>query len=250
VTESDWLTATDPQPLLDHLRSTDRLSDRKARLFAVACCRRIWHLLTHEWSQRAVEVAERYADGEASEGERGVAWSRAGEVATDFGRSARINDYSPSWLPEGWKPVAGPAEARRALPAAFAAKAALGGHHTVLPKAADWSADAAKMGGMPGDEREEQSRLLRDIFGPLPFRPVAVEDGWLAWNDGTVRRLAEAVYENRSLPGGTLDNARLAVLADALEEAGCGDAELLGHLRGPRPHVRGCWPLDLLLGKG
>ena len=55
---------------------------------------------------------------------------------------------------------------------------------------------------------------------------------------------------NRSLPAGTLDPARLAVLADALEDAGCTDAGLLGHLRGPGPHVRGCWAVDLLIGKG
>ena len=62
--------------------------------------------------------------------------------------------------------------------------------------------------------------------------------------------MAEAAYEQRELPAGTLDPARLTVLADALEDAGCADADLLGHLRGPGPHVRGCWAVDLLLGKG
>jgi hypothetical protein len=71
----------------------------------------------------------------------------------------------------------------------------------------------------------------------------------LQWNDGTVRRLAEGAYEHRLLPSGTLDLARLAVLADALEEAGCDQADILKHLRGPGPHVRGCWAVDLLLGK-
>jgi hypothetical protein len=61
--------------------------------------------------------------------------------------------------------------------------------------------------------------------------------------------LAQAAYDERVLPAGTLDTARLAVLADALEDAGCADADLLGHLRGPGPHVRGCWAVDLLLGK-
>jgi hypothetical protein len=79
---------------------------------------------------------------------------------------------------------------------------------------------------------------------------VAVGDGWLAWGSGTVRRLAGAAYEERELPGGTLDTTRLAVLADALEEAGCTDPMLLGHLRGPGPHPRGCWAVDLILGKG
>jgi hypothetical protein len=64
-----------------------------------------------------------------------------------------------------------------------------------------------------------------------------------------VVRLAQAAYEERHLPAGTLDDGRLAVLADALEEAGCTDTDIVGHLRGPGPHVRGCWPVDLCLGK-
>jgi len=78
-----------------------------------------------------------------------------------------------------------------------------------------------------------QCFLLRDIFG-TPFRPAPVVDpAWLAWRGGAVRELARAAYEERRMPEGALDPVRLAVLADALEEAGCGDAELLGHLRGP-----------------
>ena len=61
--------------------------------------------------------------------------------------------------------------------------------------------------------------------------------------------LARAAYEERELPSGHLDNARLGVLSDALEEAGCTDEALLGHLRGAGPHVRGCWALDLVLAK-
>jgi hypothetical protein len=81
------------------------------------------------------------------------------------------------------------------------------------------------------------------VYDTEPPRP------WLSWNGGTVRHLAQAAYEERSLPSGELDTARLAVLADALEEAGCADAAILSHLRGPGPHVRGCWAVDLLLGK-
>jgi hypothetical protein len=88
--------------------------------------------------------------------------------------------------------------------------------------------------------------LLHDLFGN-PFRPVAIDAGWLT---PTVTSLAGAAYDGRALPLGELDFARLAVLADALEEAGCTNSELLGHLRGPRPHVRGCWGVDLLLKKG
>jgi hypothetical protein len=83
--------------------------------------------------------------------------------------------------------------------------------------------------------------LLRDIIGN-PFEPVSLAPAWLAWNDGTVRKLAEAVYQERRF-------GDLPVVADALEDAGCTDRDILNHLRGPGPHVRGCWVVDLLLGR-
>jgi hypothetical protein len=82
---------------------------------------------------------------------------------------------------------------------------------------------------------------LREVFGN-PFAPVVLDLAWLAWQNGTIPRLARGTYDERAFD-------RLPILADALEEAGCDDADILGHLRGPGPHARGCWPLDLLLGK-
>jgi hypothetical protein len=96
-------------------------------------------------------------------------------------------------------------------------------------------------------ERGQQSELLREVLGN-PFRPQAPVPAWLAWNGGTVAQLALAAYEERILPAGNLDPARLSVLADALEEAG-GPQEVLAHLRDPGPHVRGCHAIDLVLGK-
>jgi hypothetical protein len=90
--------------------------------------------------------------------------------------------------------------------------------------------------------------LMREVCGN-PFRPVAADPRWLFWQDGRIRQLAEAAYQERLLPSGHLDPDRLGVLADALEEAGCENPEILDHLRGPGPHVRGCWPVDLCLGK-
>jgi hypothetical protein len=88
--------------------------------------------------------------------------------------------------------------------------------------------------------------LLRDIFGN-PFRPLPP---LLAQNDGTVQRLAQAAYNDRLLPSGHLDPARLAVLADALLDAGLpADDEILLHLRGEGPHWRGCFAVDAVLGK-
>jgi hypothetical protein len=90
--------------------------------------------------------------------------------------------------------------------------------------------------------------LLRDIFGN-PFRPLIVEPSWLTWNGGTVLKLAQVIYDERLLPDCSLAPDRLAILADALEGAGCDNTDILDHCRGPGPHVRGCWVVDLLLSK-
>lgn len=88
--------------------------------------------------------------------------------------------------------------------------------------------------------------LVRDIFGN-PFRALSLEQGF---RGPQALSLARAAYDERTLPSGQLDNARLFVLSDALEEAGSTDEVLLAHLRSPGPHTRGCWALDLVLGKG
>ena len=89
-------------------------------------------------------------------------------------------------------------------------------------------------------DRTAESLLFADIAGnlnaPAPFDPI-----WLAWNDGTVRHLAEAIYDGR-------DWEQMPILADALEDAGCQDERILGHCRGGSLHVRGCWVVDQVLG--
>jgi hypothetical protein len=120
-------------------------------------------------------------------------------------------------------------------------------------KAADIAADPD--GNAPEEESwacelASQTQLLRDLFG-IPFRPRVLAPAWLSWGGGVAPHMAEEAYRLRNLPTGTLDNGRLAVLADALEEAGCADEAMLGHLRlQGAVHVRGCWVVDLLLGKG
>jgi hypothetical protein len=83
-----------------------------------------------------------------------------------------------------------------------------------------------------------QSLFLRDIFGN-PFRPVAVDPGWLT---SSVVELARGIYDQKAFD-------RLPILADALQDAGCDHPDVLAHCRGPGPHVRGCWVVDLVLGK-
>src|SRR5207245_2560950 len=98
--------------------------------------------------------------------------------------------------------------------------------------------DKGVSAGRLAAEQAAQADALRDVFAN-PFRPPPPNaPSVLQWNGGTVVGLAAAAYEERELPGGHLDRRRLAVLADALEEAGA-DAELVGHLRGHGPHVRG-----------
>jgi hypothetical protein len=86
-----------------------------------------------------------------------------------------------------------------------------------------------------------QVGLLCCISGN-PFRPVTIEPAWLNWNDSSIPKIAQRVYDDCRFED-------LPILAGALEEAGCHNAEILAHCRGPGPHVRGCWVVDLLLGR-
>jgi hypothetical protein len=240
MTESEWLTATDPRAMRGFLLDCGRASERKLRVFACAGVRRGWSLLTDERSRFGVEVRERYEDGLATAEEL----SRAMEAAAHARAEARAPYRLAATAVDERAPEVGP------VWMAGAASTAAYGNWGGIDMAARGVACVAPI---PWEdayaaERTAQAALLRDIFGPLPFREVPIDPAWLACN-GTVRRLAEVAYNERQLPAGTLDVARLAVLADALEEAGCDDAGLLGHLRSPGPHVRGCAVIDALLGK-
>jgi hypothetical protein len=107
-----------------------------------------------------------------------------------------------------------------------------------------WARDAILVNfrashSLDGDEIRAQATLARDLFGPLPFRPVALSP---EWRTDTAVALARQMYESR-------DFGAMAILADALQDAGCDSADVLDHCRGPGPHVRGCWVVDLVLGK-
>jgi hypothetical protein len=230
MNEAIWLKCDDPKGMLAFL---GRASHRKLRLFAVACCRSIWGLFTEQRSRAAVEVAERYADGLASADELRQAEEAAWDVYRDYG--SRIPFMDDPGVAVG-----------------------LCLHTAAVESASrpqDEPASHRQRGCRPRPwtrlrlaQLAEQCRLLRDLFDP--FRSGTVSPVWLTWNSGLVIRLAQAAYDERQLPAGTLDKDRLAVLADALEEAGCEDVEILGHLRSGGDHVRGCWLIDLLLGKG
>jgi hypothetical protein len=223
MTEPEWLASVEPGGMLRFLR--DNASDRKLRLFACACCRHIWHFLTDRRCRAAVEQAERYADGQASKNDLTPVRLKASKAA--------LGKDIPDWR-------------RTAFQACINAVG-----DGPAPQVAEWVAigtvGAASFKPSRTSEYEPavaaQVGLLRDLF--RPFRPLTLDP---ALRTPQAVTLARAAYDQRGLPAGTLDAARLAVLADALEEVGA-DAELLGHLRNPGPHYRGCWAVDLLLGK-
>jgi hypothetical protein len=231
--------------MLEFVVASRVAGDRKLRLYACACARPLWPLLADERSRSAVAAAERYADGMASEAELAAVYAAAYEVhAATFPKvDFADRDARDAWFERHLEVLGANADAGH--PALHAANAA----------AEEVGYAAFGSSPMPGDSAylarsAECIPILTDIFGSWPFRPLPpLDSAWLAWNDGIVRRLAEAAYEHRSLPSGELATARLAVLGDALLDAGCTDAEILAHLRGLGPHVRGCSAVDLLTGK-
>jgi hypothetical protein len=214
VTEAEWLACTEVENMLDYLRG--KASDRKLRLFAVNCLRQAeqfrWGKLT---VSQDLEMAERYPDGEIT--------------LARLQLSPYFRDLS---IGEGYMLLAHPPP--------FSTEAAvrvLRESPAVAAGAATTSQDcyAAK------NVARDQCHLLRCIFGN-PFSLVCINPAWLTWHDDLLVSMAQRIYNSS-------DFSDMPVLADALEEAGCADADLLAHLRGPGPHARGCFALDLLLGK-
>jgi hypothetical protein len=232
MTEAEWLACTDPKPMLDFLQR--QASERALRLFACACVRRAWHLLT-DTGRHAVEAAEAYADG-VLDGEALQTASSAAHKPVD----EEIEAANISWHGFSLSPPLSAAEG--ASQASYSMGSDITRHLAPL-LAARAAQDAL---GAGGSECATQAALLRDLFVPLPFRPVTLDP---AWRTPQIVALAQAASDQRELPAGTLDATRLAVLADALEDAGCTNAGLTEHLYSTGPHVRGCWVIDLLLGK-
>jgi hypothetical protein len=235
MTEAEWLACTDPEPMLEFLRG--KASERKLRLFACACVRTVWHLLDAR-SRNLVDLSERFADGVATRQQ--VASARKQQKA----------DYRNRYRADIAKAVS----EQSAFGWAFGWDIA---HYTLRAKSSDAArlavrgfAVACRTGLLSdGSQGYRPVASLHDLFGN-PFRPSApLTPAVLNWNDATVPRIAQSIYDARRLPAGTLDTGHLAILADALLDAGCDDEELIQHCRSAGPHVRGCWAVDAILGK-
>jgi hypothetical protein len=237
MTESEWENSTDPQAMLVFLQASGLLSERKARLFSVACCRRIWALLP-DAIRGAIELTERHADGLASGEELCDPWPLPADAELASGQPKAVRVAADAARLAG----------SRVSPERFVGKvsycsAGAVAWHRVGPtqRASEAEVWAAAWTKAEAGEYLGQVGLLRDIFGN-PFRPVALDPAWLAWNGGTVRKLAQGIYDDRAFD-------QLPILADALDEASCSDMAILDHLRGAGPHCLGCWAVSLVLGK-
>jgi hypothetical protein len=214
-------------------------SYRKLQLFACACCRRIWSLIASAQARRVVEVAERIADGQATDEEglresAHLAWEQTGQAYS------RVRGENVAAL-AGEAASRTLSDVRSANVRALQARCeqalvenGLGGSPTdeALSEAQEAAVVAAS-----NSEELEQARLLRDVV--KPFHPVAFAS---RWRSADVTGLAQGVYEDRAFD-------RLPFLADALMDSGCDDEDILAHCRSEGPHVRGCWVVDLVLGK-
>lgn len=240
--ELGWWSASQADDLCNWLFFEQRASQRKLRLFAIACCHRIAHLATFR-ADELLQLAEQVADGvrqqRSLEAVCAPLWEPRDPTPeelqdrpyTDTMRSAdlavlsaadvptgpdglyrdpdyyRIEDMSPAFQMAAWHAAEAVASARSAAHQA---------------------------------ECQQQVYLLLDIFWSLPFQEVVIDPGWLT---SDVVALAKGIYDRKAFD-------RMPILADALQGAGCTNDEVLSHCRAEGwEHVRGCWVVDLLLGR-
>jgi hypothetical protein len=223
VTEAEWLAATDPAPMLSACVGGGTI-ERNYRLWAVGCTRRICPLVNSKWLRECLLAAERFADGDIP----ADVVERHSRQAWDFHRGGAVVGSSLA-LRDAAAAVGCCLCTRPPMPA-------VGGY---LLCALEFATRATERDAAVRAEMVAQANLLRCVFGN-PFRPVAADPAWFT---STALSLAEGIYQERAFD-------RLPILADALQDAGCDNLDVLNHCRDGGVHVRGCWVVDLLLGKG
>jgi hypothetical protein len=224
VHEEGWLAAENPHHLLHMLDYKVRgkaRSRRKLRLAAVGCLHAIRGQLDDDL-RRVVELAEGYTDGRASFADmtaaaRVLPWPRDG-VAWSNANAARDTAHREAWLALSCVPSSVLQTTTGGLK--------LGWESFHVRPREEWETC-----------RDTMAAVIRDVFGN-PFRRVSFAKGW---RTATAVGLARGMYESR-------DFGAMPILADALEEAGCDDPDVLAHCRSGGRHVRGCWVVDLVLG--
>lgn len=213
MTESEWLTCADPVAML--ASTAGKLSARKVRLFACACCRHFMPLSTGEQYEQAIETAEQFADARTSK----AAMKRARQSVRAIRHNLPNSPDVHAWWVALW------------LVEVTNSENAFDGVAPEMQRLISQGLLTAKQ-APPGAD------LLRCILGN-PFRPAQIETSWAT---PKAVALANAFYDSPTVEG-------LPMLADALEYAGCSNEDILSHCRQPGPHVRGCWVVDMVLGR-
>jgi hypothetical protein len=274
MTEADWLSCAEPITPYQFLRGETvtyktrwqgwvtacrfPVSERKLRLFACACCGRVAHLLPVGEARRLLAVSEAYAEGSVRDADvedaeracvrelRGRAGSARPWLTFEQEAFTAVTRVHRTEAAGRFGSLIHAARAWTGAAVWYRHVASLGGVLRVKPgefaplEAVVRTCDRPFLAAEHAAEAARQADLLRDVVGN-PFRPVSVDPQWLEWRDGTVGRMARAIYSERRF-------FDMAVLSDALEDAGCTDVDILSHCRDGGPHVRGCWALDLLIG--
>jgi hypothetical protein len=229
------LNVTNLGEVIAFLRET--ISERKLRLLACGCCRLAWGELVDDRSRQAVRVSETFADGLSTGDELASAiWQAEAAIFKLDDRIARLN-RERNGIRQGWL------SATDAIEEPFIG--GLGQRRVPIDRAMLLAQAAEPAVGDPGnflqgvDRSILSSQVIKEIVGN-PFRPAAIEPAWLT---STVVALARGIYDDRAFD-------RMPILGDALEDAGCDNADILAHCRDANAtHVRGCWVVDLVLGK-
>jgi hypothetical protein len=242
VTEAEWLSSKTPMKLLEHVQGNGDATVRKLRLLTVACCRRVERWFLGDNQKEALNSLERHAD----------------EVATSNDLSVIQHASNVGYLPEN--PVGLEIDHLEAVSSAasvlcealrydrlLSARSAyrLPLYETIRYTGETAAAAAITFGkqgsrALPAElaEHEAIALVVHDIFGN-PFRPVTLNPSWLT---STVLALANGIYTEKAFD-------RMPILADALQDAGCDNEDILNHCRQVGEHVRGCFVVDLLTGR-
>jgi hypothetical protein len=217
VNEAEWLACADPTRMLGC--SPGRLSTRTLLLWQVACCRRMGTIVRSKWLRQAISVMEQVADGD-------LPYSSLRGYSRERWEAFPALNHAGLW--ETAEAVLVVVE-RPDYPSYASVS---------VVEAVTRVAHVAERAAVRETEQRGHCDLVRDIIGN-PFRPVSFDP---AWRTETAVAVASQMYESR-------DFGAMPILADALQDAGCTSEDILNHCRGPGPHVRGCWVVDLVLGK-
>jgi hypothetical protein len=245
-----WLTRNDLSYLSGVVSASSTL--RQRRLLGCACIRRTWAQLADHRTRELVEVLEAVADYEANREQLKVAVRAAEdairEVRIRVAKDVWFSDSVPAWVAadgdeaEVWTQSAAGGHPEVVRAEAVVQYAQLKGFGSLsveqIASSVPWRLPYWVTGATEG-ENAARCALVGDIFGN-PFRPVAFSP---SWRTDTAVSLARQMYESREF-------LLMPILADALQDAGCSHPDVLDHCHDPAgAHVRGCWVVDLVLGK-